>query len=78
VNPLAFITGNWQRLLAYGIAIVAVVGAVWSHGYMHGKQKLFEYQAEQAKAAVAVARAGAPSPRRWSRDTSRSPARRRR
>jgi hypothetical protein len=42
------------RLVAYGIAAAAVVGAAWLHGYSRGELKLFEYQAEQAEARVVI------------------------
>lgn len=57
MNPLAFIVGNWQRVLVYAALALVLFAAVWMWGYTRGKATLFEYQAKQATAAVAVARA---------------------
>lgn len=46
--------GNWQRVVAYGVVFLAVASSVWMHGYSRGERKLYEYQAEQARAAVPV------------------------
>lgn len=51
---IEFITGNWQRFVAYAIAVAAVLGAVWFHGFTRGEIKLFEYQGEQLKADVKI------------------------
>lgn len=52
MNPLMFL--GWQRYLVYGALALAVMLAAWIHGYSRGERKLYEYQAEQAKAAVPV------------------------
>ena len=46
---IPFLLANWQWI---AVALVAVV--VWGHGYHKGSQRLFEYQAEQAEARVAI------------------------
>lgn len=48
------ILGNWQRILIYAALAALVVTVIWGHGYHKGSQRLFEYQAEQARAAVAI------------------------
>lgn len=45
---------NWTRIAVYGVVILSAVAVVWMHGYSRGERKLFEYQAEQAQAAVPV------------------------
>lgn len=45
---------NWTRWLVYGALILSAVSVVWMHGFSRGERKLFEYQAEQARAAVPV------------------------
>jgi hypothetical protein len=52
VNPLLLL--GWQRYAIYGALILAIGSAVWIHGYSRGEIKLWEYQAEQAKAAVPI------------------------
>ena len=42
------------RWLVWGVVIASAVSVVWMHGFSRGERKLFEYQAEQAKAAVPV------------------------
>lgn len=60
MNPIsiaAFLTGNWTRILVYAITAAAIVGTIWMHGYFHGKVKLYEYQAAEAKENTRVAAA---------------------
>jgi hypothetical protein len=51
---LGFVAGNWQRMLVYGLLILGALGTAAGWGYHRGVIKLYEYQAEQAKATVAV------------------------
>lgn len=51
---MALLLLNWQRFALYGVVVLAVCSAVWLHGYSRGERKLWDYQTEQAKAAVAV------------------------
>ena len=45
---------NWQRIAIYAALAAAVLGITWMHGYGKGSARLFEAQAEQARAAVAI------------------------
>ena len=45
------------RILAIGLACVALFGYGWFKGNAHGTQKLIDYQAEEAKEAVRIAKA---------------------
>lgn len=58
---ISLIFGQWQRLLVYGLLVLAVVGLLVGYGYHKGSQRLFEYQAEQAResARIVVKRAEA-------------------
>lgn len=51
---LAFITGNWMRLAVWGLVIVGALGTAAGVGYHKGVQRLWTYQAEQAKQAVKI------------------------
>lgn len=44
----------WQRILVYSALVVLVLSLAELDGYRRGEKKLFEYQAKQATAAVAV------------------------
>lgn len=48
------ILGGWQRILIYGALAAAVCAGLIGFGYHKGVQRLWEYQAEQARAAVPV------------------------
>ena len=55
--PLPFIfslLGNWQRVLIYGLVVLFIGTALVGYGYMKGSQRLYEYQADQARAAVVI------------------------
>lgn len=52
INPLLLL--GWQRYAVYGALAVALLAVAWVHGYSRGERKLWEYQAEQAKAAVPI------------------------
>jgi hypothetical protein len=52
MNPFAAL--DLTRWLVWGVVIASAVSVVWMHGYSRGERKLFEYQAEQARAAVPV------------------------
>jgi hypothetical protein len=54
VPLLTLFLGNWQRYLVYGALLAAVAGLLELDGYRRGERKLWEYQAEQARAAVPV------------------------
>lgn len=45
---------NWQRIAIYAALAFAVVGIAWMHGYGKGSSRLYEAQAEQARARVAI------------------------
>lgn len=49
-----FAVGNWQRLLIYALVIMMLLGAAAGWGYHHGVQRLWDYQAEQARETVKV------------------------
>lgn len=51
---LALLGSNWARFIAYGVVIVSALTVAELHGYYRGKTLLYEYQAEQARAAVKV------------------------
>lgn len=51
---LGFLIGNWQRFLAYGAIAILAAGMLELDGYRRGERKLWEYQADEAKAAVVV------------------------
>jgi hypothetical protein len=52
MTPLLAI--NWTRWLVWAVVIASAASVVWMHGYSRGERKLFEYQAEQARAAIPV------------------------
>lgn len=52
MNPLMLL--GWQRYALYGVVALAIGASIWFHGYTRGEIKLFEYQAEQARAAVPI------------------------
>jgi hypothetical protein len=54
VSALAFLLGNWQRFLLYGALLAAVGALLVGYGYHLGVRELWEYQAEQASAAVPI------------------------
>jgi hypothetical protein len=47
-----FFLGNWQRIAIYALVAVLTHGAAAGWGYMRGVQRLWDYQAEQARQAV--------------------------
>lgn len=56
--PFGLLPGlDLGRLVAYGVAILAVVAVLVGYGYHLGLRELWEYQAEQARAAVPIVRA---------------------
>lgn len=52
---ISFFLGNWQRVAVYALVIGMALGMAELDGYRRGEKKLWEYQADQARAAVAVA-----------------------
>ena len=46
--------GAWQRIAIYTLIATTIGIAIWGHGYHKGSIKLYEYQAEQARAAVVI------------------------
>lgn len=52
INPFAAL--DLTRWLVWAVVIASAVSVVWMHGYSRGERKLFEYQAEQARAAVPI------------------------
>jgi len=53
-TALAFVTGNWARLAIYGLVIAGALATAAGVGYHKGVQRLWDYQVEQAQAAVAI------------------------
>ena len=53
MNLLSLI-GGWQRYAVYGALGLAVGGMCFGYGYHRGIRNLWEYQAEQARAAIPV------------------------
>ena len=53
-TALAFVSGNWARLAIYGLLIVGALAAAAGVGYHKGVQRLWDYQVEQARAAVSI------------------------
>lgn len=51
---IGLLLGNWQRIVAYGVIALLLAGMLELDGYRRGEKKLYEYQAEQAQAAVPV------------------------
>lgn len=51
---IAFLLGNWQRFVAWGIVALLVVSLAELDGYRRGELKLFDYQAKEAREAIAV------------------------
>lgn len=43
-----------ERYALYGVVALALAAGIWFHGYTRGEIKLYEYKAEQAKAAVPI------------------------
>ena len=46
--------GNWQRLAIYGLLATIALGAAAGWGYMRGVERLYAYQADQARQAVRI------------------------
>jgi hypothetical protein len=51
---IGFAAGNWQRLVIYGLLILGLLSAAAGWGYMHGVQRLYDYQVKQANQAVKI------------------------
>lgn len=51
---LLSLIGGWQRYAVYGALGLAVGGMCFGYGYHRGIRNLWEYQAEQARAAIPV------------------------
>lgn len=51
---LNFVLGNWQRFAVYALIASLAAGMFELDGYRRGVQKLYDYQVEQAKAAIPV------------------------
>lgn len=50
----AWVAANLTRIIVYtGLALV-VIGSIFAAGYSHGVKQLYEYQADQARASVAL------------------------
>ena len=50
----AGLLANWQRLLIYAALAAAVTGGLIGYGYMKGSQRLYEYQAAEARADLRI------------------------
>jgi len=50
----AALLGNWQRVLIYGLVIAGALATAAGMGYHQGVKKLWDYQVDQARAAVAI------------------------
>lgn len=60
MNPLSIFAGPYGFLIKWGIIAAlasAFAGYFWFKGNEHGTQKLYDYQAAQAKEAVRIANA---------------------
>jgi hypothetical protein len=51
---IELLLGNWQRIVIYGLVILMALGTAAGLGYHRGVKKLWDYQVEQAKAAVKI------------------------
>ena len=51
---VSFILANWQRAVIYGALVVAAFTIAVGIGYYRGVQRLWDYQVEQAQAAIRV------------------------
>lgn len=51
---LNFVLGNWQRFAVYALVASLAAGMLELDGYRRGVQKLYDYQIEQAKAAIPI------------------------
>lgn len=51
---LNFVLGNWQRFAVYALIASLAAGMLEIDGYRRGMQKLYDYQVDQAKAAIPV------------------------
>jgi hypothetical protein len=51
---IALLLGNWQRIAVYAALVGLVLSLAELDGYRRGEKKLYEYQAQQATAAVAI------------------------
>jgi hypothetical protein len=50
----AALLGNWQRILIYGLVVAGALATAAGMGYHQGVKKLWDYQVDQARAAVAI------------------------
>jgi len=50
----AALLGNWQRVLIYGLVIAGALATAAGMGYHQGVKTLWDYQVDQARAAVAI------------------------
>lgn len=51
---IGLLLGSWQRVAIYASLAALLLGMAELDGYRRGEKKLYEYQAEQANAAVAI------------------------
>lgn len=54
LSIFGFAAGNWQRLAIYGLLIAGAAAACAGWGYMKGVERLYTYQADQARQAVKI------------------------
>lgn len=54
MNFLDLLLGGWQRILLYGAVAAAVCAGLIGYGYHKGVQRLWEYQAAQARETVRI------------------------
>lgn len=54
MGAMGFIIGQWQRLAIYALLAVILLGGAAGWGYHKGVQRLWDYQAEQARETVKV------------------------
>lgn len=51
---VGFAAGNWQRLAIYALLAAGALAGAAGWGYMKGVERLYAYQAEQARQAVRI------------------------
>lgn len=51
---MIWLLGNWQRIAVYAVVAALIAGMLELDGYRRGEKRLWEYQAKEAAARIAI------------------------